>query len=102
MTIRTPAFFDRQGHALTLHEWADLAARPGYSAVAHDRIGDSEVSTVWVGVTHARDRAPRGIFESLVFSSNPELDQTTTRTSTEPEARVAHAQLVGLVLEARS
>ena len=93
------AFYDRQGHPLTLEEWAalldDAPNREALTRVARTAVGDAWVSTVWLGIDHSfgDGQAPL-IFETMVFGGP--LDQETWRYATEEQARAGHEHAVTL------
>lgn len=86
-------YYNRQGHAITLEEWQRLFADPACRNVAFTTIGDSRVSTVWLGIDH--NFAEIGhpiIFETMTFNGTEtgECD----RYATEQAALNGHAAAV--------
>jgi hypothetical protein len=86
-------YYNREGqpmdHAAYLAKLGDKA----YRRVAKDTIGDSDVSTVWLGLDHGWGYAGAPvIFESMVFRGGNEED--CVRYSTEADALAGHAELV--------
>lgn len=86
--------YDREGKPISLKEWSRLRAEAGddYVIVQKTKIGESEVSTVWLGIDHGfgRTHAPM-IFETMIFGG--ELDGEVWRYSTEEQARAGHAEV---------
>lgn len=88
---RTSIYFDKAGRPISVYEWSRLFDDPVYRVVAKTKVGEPEVSTVWLGIDHGHGRAPHPIlFETLVF---PEC-KLMWRYATEDEARVGHEQAV--------
>lgn len=56
--------------------------------VAKTKLGDSEVSTVFIGLNHAFGSGPPMIYETMVFGGV--LDQECEHYSTPEEARAGH------------
>lgn len=63
--------------------------------VAHDRIGDSDISTVFLGLNHSFGMGPDLWFETMVFGG--ELDGEQDRYTTWDEAVAGHAEMVSRV-----
>jgi hypothetical protein len=87
--------YDRNGKAITIHEWAALHMDDDYRQLAHHRFrdaSDTKVSTAWLGVDHREGSGPPLIFETMVFRGNTEraVPQLTRRYETEAEARAGH------------
>lgn len=88
-------YYHRDGRpASDYAEIADEMAWP-QKGVENDKVGVSEVSTVFLGINHQFGGGPPLIFESMVFGGP--LDQEQRRYSTELEARAGHAELLELV-----
>jgi hypothetical protein len=76
-------------------EWFETADRQ----VARETIGDSEISTVFLGLDHAfRGEAPK-LYETLVFGGK--LDQEMQRYTTPEQAAAGHKEMVQRVKDAR-
>ena len=60
--------------------------------VAFDKIGDVEVSTVFLGLDHSFGGGPPMIFETLIFGG--ERDGEMWRYSTMKQAKEGHAEVV--------
>ena len=85
--------YDKDGTPLTREEfWAkhtDLA----YKTVAATEVGESRVSTVWLGRNHAyTDDTPPILFETMIFDGPH--DEAMWRYETEDEATAGHAAVV--------
>lgn len=78
-----------------LREWADAFNAVGTRRVARDRIGDAEVSTVFLGIDHSFGQGPPLIFETMIFGGQHDQDQW--RYSTWDEAVAGHQAAVELV-----
>ena len=73
----------------TWAEWFETADR----SVALDRVGEVEVSTVFLGIDHNHgDRGPPILFETMIFGGD--LDGRADRYATRSQAVAAHDQLV--------
>jgi thioesterase domain-containing protein len=74
--------------------WYQTADR----TVARTKVGEAEVSTVFMGLDYQFDPdGPPLIFETMVFSSDPQLDEWTERYSTWSDAEAGHARIVEMV-----
>ena len=67
--------------------YRDFAAR----RVAHDTIGESMVSTMFLGVDHSFGEGPPLLFETMVFGGP--LDEEQERCSTWEQAEAMHAAM---------
>ena len=65
--------------------------------VAKDRIGDVEVSTVFLGLDHSFGSGPPLLFETMVFGGP--LDEEMDRYTTWDEAEAGHKAMVKRVQE---
>lgn len=72
-------------------EWFQTADRH----VANDVIGETRISTVFIGIDHSFGDGPPLFFETMVFGGPH--DQYQTRASTWDEAEKQHAEAVTLV-----
>lgn len=68
--------------------------------VANETIGDSQISTVFLGLNHSFGDGPPLLFETLVFGGK--LDQEMDRYSTWDEAEAGHKAMVERVKSAAS
>lgn len=85
------SYYDRQGKPMTLAEWAK--ASEGERHIGQDRVGDAEVSTVWMGLDHQFVvGGPLLIFETMIFGGD--YDEFQWRYSTEEEAAAGHLVVV--------
>jgi len=80
---------------LTWAMWLETAER----TVAKDTIGDSEISTVFLGLDHAFGGGKPLLYETLVFGGA--LNQAMDRYSTLEEAQNGHEQMVLRVIDAQ-
>jgi hypothetical protein len=102
-----PMWFDRQGNPISTLRWGELRevgvdaegsyGESSYVRVAEDDVGETHVSTVWLGMDHGWnfDRDPNYrpvIFETMIFGGKH--DQRTMRYCTEAEAYKGHAEAV--------
>jgi len=80
------AYYDRDGHEIDLSEWASELSN---NRIARTKIGDTEVSTVWVGLCHNNYRL---VFETMIFGGphNGEIN----RYSSELNALKGHIATV--------
>ncbi len=98
-------YYDYDGNAVGLEEWSKLIEEKhsnpeGRWRIGKDRIGESEVSTVWLGLNHNYGAGPPLIFETLVFGG--ELADEMDRYSTEREAQLGHKLMVQRVEKAEN
>lgn len=92
-------YYNRQGKEITIDEWYKLFTEE-YKRIARDKIGESDISTVWLGLDHGwEDNSAPVIFETLVF--NGPLDGVMEHYSTEEEAIKGHAAMIERVKNAK-
>lgn len=82
-----------------LQTWARWFEKGGRK-VAYEEIGDSGISTVFLGIDHSFDGGPPLLFETMVFGGN--LDQEMTRCTTWEEAEAMHRAMCERVRSAAS
>ena len=106
-------YYNRQGEALNLAEWAALLedlgteeARDAYKRVAQDDLPNGRwVSTVWLGLNHRFGRGPPLIFETMIAQNSEDEDGVHTwldyqrRYATEAEALAGHDEAVAWALD---
>lgn len=105
--MREPyGFYDRDGEPLPdVLAWGRLRESLDYFRIGLDRVGDVEVSTVWIGVDHGHDPSgPPIIFETMVFGLDTQnfdgsggerrIGGETHRYATAAEARAGHDRIV--------
>lgn len=97
--VRSRVYFNRAGEPITFSEYARLIEDRSYALVDCTRVGDRDVSTVWLGIDHRWGNGPIAIFETMVFKLDARgLREHSTgeqwRYSTEAEARLGHAAVV--------
>lgn len=91
-------YYSTDSTPITLEEWIVLFEQRGkegqdFWKVGNDKIGDVEISTVWLGLDHNfNDEGPPLIFESMIFGGN--YDEEQHRYSTWAEAEEGHKKLV--------
>ncbi len=91
-------YYDRDGQTITMGEWARLFEDKSYQRVDRTKIGDVEVSTVWLGLNHGPVDGPPLIYETMIFGGTE--DGRTWRYSDEYAAVTGHARAVDLVRDA--
>jgi hypothetical protein len=92
-------FYDYDGNAISYAEWGELFGRHDERHIAFRRVGDVEVSTVWMGLDYGFGHTPAPlIYETMVFGSDHHGEQW--RTPNRAAALAAHDQAVALVREA--
>jgi hypothetical protein len=74
---------------LTWARWYGEARQSGAQRVAEETVGESRISTVFLGLDHRFGDGPPLLFETMVFGGP--LDQEQTRCSTWEEAEHMHA-----------
>lgn len=93
MSEPTPLYYKLDGHKAVPCSLDELCANLSRVIhVAKDVVGESAVSTVFLGVNHQFHGGPPKIFETLVFGG-PRAD-TMRRYSTWEEAERGHAEIV--------
>jgi hypothetical protein len=87
-------YYNFDGEPITMYEWAELWH--GDRHVAVTKLGDAEVSTVWLGLDHRFiGDGPPLIYESMVFGGI--LDGERDRYPNWNAALAGHDQLVAQV-----
>ena len=83
-------YYDRQGGAISMEEWARRLGDREYKCVAVSEVPGTgiTISTVWLGLDHNWGDGPPLIFETMVFGGPN--DQDCYRYSTEEEALAGH------------
>lgn len=87
--------YDKLGKPIDMETWDRLRGDMAYSRVGADKVGNVEVSTVWLGMNHAWQPGHILIFETMVFGGP--LDGEMSRYATEAEAQSGHAAMLALV-----
>lgn len=80
-----------------IHAFAEKFADFDYKRVAHDVVGDCEVSTVWLGINHGASHGPPLIFETMIFGADgkqSDHDESCWRYATEQQATEGHERIV--------
>lgn len=93
-----PFYYDKQGHPISAQQWAGLRSTENfdtYCLLSSDQIGNSWVSTVWLGVNHrlGSPGAPL-IFETAVFGYPKAGKHQSVLYCTEDTAREGHRRAV--------
>jgi hypothetical protein len=88
-------YYDRQGNPTDAEGFESVFRTEDGNRVAKDKIGDVEVSTVFLGVDHSFGSGRPLLFETMVFGG--ELDEEQVRYSTEAEALAGHSAMVAQV-----
>lgn len=87
--------FDRQGKPIGATEWSKLRENGGF-IVEKTKVGDTEVSTVWLGLDHGYGEGHEPvIFETMIFGG--QFAGECDRYCTEDEAKAGHAKWVAAV-----
>jgi hypothetical protein len=82
----------------SVQAWAEWFEHSDARRIAHDRIEDVLVSTVFLGLDHNFGRGRPILFETLVFGGP--LDGTMERYSTWDEAEIGHTDMLQRVTDA--
>jgi len=87
-------FYNEDGEPTSMQEWAQTKDKWQLKT----EIDHQTVSTVWVGINHQLnpDKPPL-IFETIIFTNNPEYDGWQARYSTKQQATEGHAAAVSLI-----
>ena len=93
-------YYDRDGNPLTIQGYLNYTEGASKKHVARTEVGNSNVSTVWLGLNHQYGDGPLLIFETMIFGGP--LDQDTWRYSTEAQAVDGHAHAVWLAKAAQA
>lgn len=96
-------YYNRKGKPITLTQWAEEfedseSRRVDVTQVDVTQVDYMEVSTVFLGLNHQFGEGPPLIFETMVFGGP--LNDECERYSTEAQAKLGHAAMVGRVKEA--
>ena len=94
--------YDRKGQPLDLTTWALLSQDLEYQVVRRTEVGETLVSTVWLGIdlSFGESNTPL-IFETMVFceSKDDPLDHMVKCHATEELAIAGHQRLVQQIQE---
>jgi hypothetical protein len=97
--VTSLGIYDREGNQLrTLRQYVEEFEKD--RTVAKTRIGDVEVSTVFLAVDHSFGFGPPQTFETMIFGGA--WDQDMWRYSTEQEAREGHQAICQMVRDQRA
>lgn len=86
------SYYSRKGEPISLDQWMKEWDGDG-KIVAKTKVGDYEVSTVYLGLNHNWGAGPPLIFETMIFGTGPH-DQEQWRYSTEEDAIAGHQRRV--------
>mgnify|MGYP001559166815 CR=1 FL=1 len=79
---------------MTWARWYEKAERH----VACDTIGDAKISTVFLGIDHAFGGGGPVLWETMIFSKEPSLDQFQNRCAgSREQAEAMHKEAVEMV-----
>ena len=97
-------WFDFDGNPVSIEEWDRLFQDLQRRQVARTKVGDAEVSTVWIGLDHRMPPpldppGPPLIFETMIFAGDEELDGYCWRWPNKDAALAGHDQAVALARE---
>ena len=92
-------YYDKHGVPIPMGDWCALFGDLDYRRVASDEIGESRISTIWLGIDHnfGFDGEPI-LFETMVFGGA--LDGEQWRYRTLDEALAGHNEIVEMVRKA--
>jgi hypothetical protein len=79
-------------------EWAIWFGNPSNRIVKQDTIGESLVSTVFLGIEHQFETGAPILFETMVFGGD--LDEKQERYSSWEDAEIGHEAMCGMVATA--
>lgn len=79
---------DHKAVPCSIKEWGEAYKDDTHRRVAFTKIGEIEVSTVFLGINYAFDDRPPLLFETMVFGGP--LDQEQERYSTWEQAEIGH------------
>lgn len=92
-------FYDKDGKTIERDEWAIAFSDINYKRIAHTEVGNTEVSTVWMGIDHSFEKgSPPLIFETMTFGGEEEICE---RYTTQAEAVRGHFRVVDRLKNAR-
>ena len=94
-------FYNRDGSPIGLEEWCRRTVDREYLRIDQTTLPDGKwVSTVWQGLNHRFGEGPPLIFETMVFTSQEEMETIDQqRYATENEAILGHQEMVAKYLE---
>jgi len=82
---------DKKAISVDVIEWARWFEKADRK-VAHTKIGEATISTVFLGLDHSFGLGPPLIYETMVFGGK--LDEEMERYSTWEQAEAGHAAMV--------
>ena len=103
MDAKDQHLYDKQGRPISYRQYASLKHDSDeYRRIGDDTVGDTWVSTVWLGLDHGaswREGHKPVIFETMIFGGPMDLE--TWRYTSEAAARAGHRVIVKLVRRRR-
>lgn len=90
---------DREAVPATSKEWAEMIDNFDRRSVAASKIGDSDVSTVFLGLDHSFGEGRPLLFKTMVFGGK--FDGLQQRCTTWDEAEAMHASVCKRVAAAQ-
>ena len=88
---------NRKAVPCDLHTWGRMMADIGSRRVAETTIGETRISTVFLGLDHSFGHGRPLLFETMVFGGPH--DGRQERYATRADAAVGHGQMIEKVLE---
>jgi hypothetical protein len=100
-------YFDKEGNRISLKKFGELFEDPEYKIIKQEKIGDSFVSTVWLGLDMSniftKSETPKSLFETMIFKQKHEDsnwdDLYMERCGTKEQAVLQHEEAVKWVKE---
>jgi hypothetical protein len=89
-------FYDRNGQPMSFEEWADSRARGDFH-IDDTWIGDTRISTIWLGLDSGIVPNVPLTFETMIFNGPADLDGKIIRYATEQQAARGHQLAVAEV-----
>jgi hypothetical protein len=91
-------FYNLDGQPMTIEEWGALHDSDA-KILDKTKVGDAEVSTVWLGLDHRFGDGPPLIFETMIFGGPH--DEYQERYSTKEQAQTGHERVVAALRQGR-
>ncbi len=91
-------YYDKEGHEITQDDWVELSKKES-KMVCYTVVGDSGVSTVWLGIDHRLGEGRPLIFETLIMGGPNANDMW--RYTTSEEAEFGHLEVVKALIAGR-
>ena len=68
-------YFDYEGQPIDLMQWAEMTKDHKKRQIAETFIGETRISTVWLGLDHGLSGGKPLIFETMIFGGPCDQDQ---------------------------